>query len=100
VDGFGGMRDYGRTLSFAPRLPPQLTRLSFGLLYRGRRLHVDVRSQEAQYELVDGKQLEILHHGQKVAVSVSSPQTLPLPPLPQRPAPQPPPGRPPALRHG
>jgi alpha,alpha-trehalose phosphorylase len=100
VAGFGGLRDYGRTLSFAPRLPPQLTRLSFGLLYRGRRLHVDLRSQEAHYELQDGQPLEILHHGQTVTVSVSSPQTLPFPPLPQRPAPQPPPGRSPALRHG
>jgi alpha,alpha-trehalose phosphorylase len=35
VAGFGGMRDYGETLSFAPWLPARLTRLSFGLLYRG-----------------------------------------------------------------
>ena len=41
VAGFGGMRDYGETLSFAPWLPPRLTRISFGLLYRGRRLRVE-----------------------------------------------------------
>jgi alpha,alpha-trehalose phosphorylase len=100
VAGFGGMRDYGATLSFAPRLPTRLTRLSFGLLYRGRRLRVDVRNHEAQYELLDGKPLEILHHGERVTVTVGSPQTRPLPPVPQRPAPQPPPGRPPVLGHG
>jgi len=48
VAGFGGMRDHGKTLSFAPRLPSRLTRLSFGLLYRGRRLHVDVVGDAAQ----------------------------------------------------
>ena len=35
VAGFGGMRDHGETLAFAPRLPSRLTRLRFGLLYRG-----------------------------------------------------------------
>ena len=38
VAGFGGMRDYGETLAFAPRLPSRLSRLRFGLVYRGRRL--------------------------------------------------------------
>jgi alpha,alpha-trehalose phosphorylase len=100
VAGFGGMRDYARTLSFAPRLPSQLTQLSFGLIYRGRLLRVNIGSREAQYELVDGKPLEILHHGENVTLTVSSPQTRPLPPAPQRPAPQPPPGRSPARGHG
>src|SRR5262249_52438491 len=36
VGGFGGMRAHGETLAFAPRLPSRLTRLRFGLLYRGR----------------------------------------------------------------
>src|SRR3954463_14215532 len=34
VAGFGGMRAHGDTLSFTPRLPGVLTRLSFGLLHR------------------------------------------------------------------
>jgi alpha,alpha-trehalose phosphorylase len=100
VAGFGGMRDYGKALSFAPRLPSQLTGLSFGLIYRGRPLRVNIRSREAQYELLDGKPLEILHHGENVTVTVGSPQTRPLPPLPQRPAPQPPPGRSPSRGQG
>ena len=32
VAGFGGMRDHGGRLSFAPRLPPALSRLAFGCL--------------------------------------------------------------------
>ena len=31
VAGFGGLRDYDHTLSFAPRLPSRLMRLRFGL---------------------------------------------------------------------
>jgi alpha,alpha-trehalose phosphorylase len=100
VAGFGGMRDYGKTLSFAPRLPSRLTRLSFGLLYRGRRLRVDIAGDAAQYELLDGKPLEILHHGESVTVTADSPQARPLPPIPQRPAPHQPPGRSPNLGHG
>ena len=37
VAGFGGMRDHGDMLAFARACPRQLTRLSFRLLYRGRR---------------------------------------------------------------
>jgi alpha,alpha-trehalose phosphorylase len=100
VAGFGGMRDYGETLSFEPRLPSRLTRLGFGLLYRGRRLRVDVRSHDAQYELLDGKPLEILHYGESMTVTADSPQSRPLPPIPPRTAPEPPPGRSPALGLG
>ena len=46
VAGFGGMRDHGDTLHFSPRLPAQLSRLSFRLLYRGRRLCVTVRDAD------------------------------------------------------
>ena len=35
--GFGGLRDHGGTLSFAPRLPQALTRLAFNL--RCRKTH-------------------------------------------------------------
>ncbi len=100
VAGFGGMRDHGKTLSFAPRLPSRLTRLSFGLLYRGRRLRVDIAGDAAQNELLDGKPLEILHHGESVTVTADSPQARPLPPIPQRPAPHQPPGRSPNLGQG
>ncbi len=94
------MRDYGKALSFAPRLPSQLTGLSFGLIYRGRPLRVNIHSRDAQYELLDGEPLEILHHGENVKVTVGSPQTRPLPPGPQRPPPQPPPGRSPSRGQG
>jgi alpha,alpha-trehalose phosphorylase len=93
VAGFSGMRDYMETLSFAPQLPSRIGRLSFGLLYRGRRLRVDVRPDRAHYELLDGEPIEILHHGERLTVTASSPQSRPVPVAPQRPAPPPPRGR-------
>ena len=42
VAGFGGLRDHGEVLSFVPMLPAALRRLSFGLMYRQRRLRVDL----------------------------------------------------------
>src|SRR5690606_13182944 len=62
VAGFGGMRDYYKVLTFAPRLPASLTGLTFRLVYRGRRLRVDIGPGEARYELTAGEPLELVHH--------------------------------------
>ena len=93
VAGFGGLRDHGDTLSFAPRLPAQLTRLRFRLRYRGRRLCIDIGSDGVRYELLEGEPLDILHHGEPLTIRAGTPQALELPP-PPTPAPvQPPWGR-------
>ena len=42
VAGFGGMRDYFGELTFAPRLPPELTRLVFRMCFSSSRLSVEV----------------------------------------------------------
>ncbi len=63
VAGFGGLRDHGDTLAFAPRLPHALTRVCFRLLYRGRRLRVELGPEQVQYELTDGAPLQLVHHG-------------------------------------
>ena len=48
VQGFGGMRYRpGQPTSFAPRLPPALTRLTFTVMLRGRHLRVEVRGRPA-----------------------------------------------------
>ena len=99
VAGFGGMRDYGETLAFAPRLPPRLNRLAFGLVYRGRRLRVEVRQEGARYELLEGDALEIVHDGEALTVAREAPQTRPLAPLPSRGKVAQPPGRSPPRYH-
>lgn len=97
VAGFGGMRDHGDVLSFAPRLPARLTRLSFRLIYRGRRLRVTVTRREARYELIDGEPIELVHHGAPLTVTFGKVQKRALPPPPKRIAPHQPPGRSPPL---
>jgi alpha,alpha-trehalose phosphorylase len=100
VAGFGGMRDFDHQLSFAPQLASRLTRLRFGLRYRGRRLRVAVGTEEACYELLEGDPLEIIHHGEKLKLIAGEHQTRPLPPITQREPPPSPPGREPPRRHG
>ena len=98
VNGFGGLRDYEGRLSFAPRLPPSLTRLAFRVAWRGRRLKVEVRDHEASYELIDGEALEVTHHGDKVRVQPGRKTRVKVPPAPVRPEPRQPPGRAPRRR--
>jgi alpha,alpha-trehalose phosphorylase len=98
VAGFGGMRDYGDTLIFAPRLPSRLTRLGFGVLFRGRRLRVEVHADHATYELLDGEPVELIHHGERVTVTPDEPLNHPIPSAPKRPEPHSPRGREPGLK--
>ncbi len=99
VAGFGGMRDHDGELSFKPRLPSQLTRVGFGLLFRGRRLRVSVGPDSATYSLVSGAELSVAHHGEELALAVGRPQTRPIPPAPSGlAAPTQPDGRAPARR--
>jgi alpha,alpha-trehalose phosphorylase len=98
VAGFGGMRDHGGVLTFAPRLPARLERLAFRLLFRGRRLRVDVTKENATYVLVEGEPLEISHHGQLLAVTTGEPVTCAVSPAPVRPPPAQPTSREPARR--
>jgi alpha,alpha-trehalose phosphorylase len=97
VAGFGGMRDHGDTLHFAPRLPSQIARLSFRMIYRGRRLCVSVGRANVVYELLEGDALELHHHGRRFELRPDAKQKLDIPPAPQRTRPVQPPGREPPL---
>jgi alpha,alpha-trehalose phosphorylase len=97
VAGFGGMRDHGRVLSFAPRLTAPLTRLAFGLLYRGRRLRLEIGHESARYEVLSGEPLDVLHHGTPITLVEGEPQTYSYPQSQTPPQVEPPPGRSPRL---
>lgn len=99
VAGFGGMRDHGEKLSFAPGLPDPLTKIAFRLQYQGRRLRVEIARGEARYELVDGEPLSVLHHGESITLEAGKPLTIPSPDAPAVSPVGPPPGRE-AGRHG
>ncbi len=79
VAGLAGMRQRGDTLHFAPRLPAGLSRLAFTISQRRRRLVVEVSAAAATYTLLDGKSMQIVHHGRPVP---RDPVPQPIPPVP------------------
>jgi alpha,alpha-trehalose phosphorylase len=100
VAGLGGMRDHDGRLTFAPRLPEDLSRLAFRLCYRGRRLQVEVTHEQATYTVAGGEPLEIAHHGERFRVAPEEPVSLPIPAAPAHPRPPQPRGRAPRPREG
>ncbi|MDQ6811946.1 MAG: family 65 glycosyl hydrolase [Actinomycetota bacterium] len=98
VAGFGGMRDHDGALSFAPRLPPQLTRLAFGICFRERRLKVEITHEQASYSLTQGAPLQITHHGQTLDITIEQPASCEIPNIHAGEVPRQPPGRHPAPR--
>jgi alpha,alpha-trehalose phosphorylase len=98
VAGFGGMRDHDGKLSFAPRLPKQLTRLAFGICFHDQRLRVEVTQEEARYSLLEGPPLQIAHHDNTVTATNPDSVTCPIPEIIEGEAPTQPVGRSPAPR--
>ncbi len=99
VAGFGGLRHLtGDRLALSPRLPGALDRIAFRLRWRGRRLQVRISPTQAEYELLEGADLELSHHGETVTLTAGEPSTRPIPRLdPLEPVSQPP-GREPLVR--
>jgi alpha,alpha-trehalose phosphorylase len=98
VQGFGGMRIPASGLSFAPRVPDQLRRLTFKLVYRGSRIQVTVERESAMYLLLDGAPVQLTHHGATFMLTPGDPVVLPIPPAPSGPRPTQPHGREPFRR--
>ena len=59
VQGFAAMRSAGGKLSFAPFCPENWEGYSFTVLYRGRRLQVEVEREQVRIVLLQGAPLEI-----------------------------------------
>ena len=98
VMGFGGMRLDGSSLSFAPRLPDEITRLVFRLMFRDRGLRVEVTAKEAKYSLLNGSPLKVCHYGDEITLSEDKAIARTIPPIKAGPRPTQPPGRMPAPR--
>jgi alpha,alpha-trehalose phosphorylase len=92
VAGFGGMRDFGGELSFAPRLPAALTGLAFHLTWRDYQLRVEIALEQASYTVRSGPgELAFAHHGERVTLAAGETTKLQIPPLgPVTPPPRPP----------
>jgi alpha,alpha-trehalose phosphorylase len=98
VAGFGGMRWDGGTLAFSPRLPAGLSKLTFRLRYRGRRLCVTIGNRRVRYELLDGEPLPLRHHGDELLLG-RKPVEREVPKIEAGPPPHQPPGREPIMHH-
>jgi alpha,alpha-trehalose phosphorylase len=93
VAGFGGMRDYGGKLTFKPRLPEGLERLSFAIEVRGTLLRIEVLPGEATYRVERGDGIPLLHWDEVVDLTERDEVTLPIPAAPDLPQPSQPKGR-------
>ena len=98
VGGFGGLRLQHASLFFSPRLPAGIGRLAFRLVFRNRRLRVEVRATEATYELIAGDFLMVHHHGEEIPLTVDQPVSRPIPDMKAGPRPTQPVGRAPQPR--
>jgi alpha,alpha-trehalose phosphorylase len=99
VAGFGGMRHLeGNQLAFAPRLPSALSKITFRIRWRGRRLHVLISADQTEYRLLEGDELTIVHHGDTLTLTPDAPVTSPNPPAEPGEDVVQPPGREPLVR--
>ncbi|GAA1117339.1 MULTISPECIES: glycoside hydrolase family 65 protein [Kitasatospora] len=100
VAGFGGLRDRGGRLSFRPRLPSGLRRLSFALRVRDNLLRVEITHAATTYTLKRGESIQVQHDGEVLEVKAGSPLHRPttVAEVPPERCTQPP-GREPARRH-
>jgi alpha,alpha-trehalose phosphorylase len=98
VAGFGGFRDHGGKLTFAPRLPPGVQRLSFRIGVARGRLLVVVDSDGAAYTLLSGDELPIAHFGEELVVRAGVVVRRDVPSPPERERPRQPAGREPRRR--
>lgn len=69
VEGFGGMKVENNTLSFTPQIPSQWEAYSFKVNFRGQILQINVSSKETTFNLIEGRELEILVDGKPIIVT-------------------------------
>jgi alpha,alpha-trehalose phosphorylase len=80
VAGFGGMRHSPHELLFAPRLPPGITGLRFGMRLGSGVLRVEITASTATYRLSGGDTVRFRHHGgDETALDPGQSVTLDLP---------------------
>lgn len=91
VAGFGGMRDFGGKITFAPRLPGRLSYLSFRMVVRESKFVVAVDTTKATYRLLSGPAIELAHHGEKFILA-DAPVSKEIPEQRRREPPKSPPG--------
>jgi alpha,alpha-trehalose phosphorylase len=77
VPGLAGLRERGGSITFAPHLPAEITRLAITVYVRHSRLKLEITSPTTTYRVLDGQPLSLVHHGQALTVFIGSPVSLP-----------------------
>jgi alpha,alpha-trehalose phosphorylase len=76
VAGFGGLRDFGGTIDFHPRLPAEWGRLRFRVAVRGQLVEVDMTHGGTTYRLLEGPGLVVRHFGEELRLRPAAPVVL------------------------
>ncbi|MFP4508609.1 MAG: glycoside hydrolase family 65 protein [Spirochaetaceae bacterium] len=79
VFGFGGMRDWGGTIRFSPRLPKKWSRIGFRIRLGDGLLEVQVEREHVRYTLIEGETLVIYHEADEVRLTSGHEVQKPLP---------------------
>ena len=98
VHGLGGMRHHGESLGFSPRLPRNIRRLTFRVMFLGRLIRVRIEQRTATYSLVRGRPITFEHHGHAMRLAPGRSATRDIPHMKAPPEPTQPYGREPAHR--
>ena len=98
VQGLGGMRHHGDSLSFSPRLPPGIRRLTFRVGFLGRLIKVGFNHQRVTYSLLRGGPITFRHFDESVRLKPRTPVVRGIPEIEPQPEPKQPAGREPARR--
>ncbi|WP_354641758.1 glycoside hydrolase family 65 protein [Kitasatospora camelliae] len=100
VAGFGGLRDHHEHLTFRPRLPSGLQRLSFSMKVRSSLLRVEITHDTTTYTVPRGGPITVQHDGETLRIGAAGAVSRPTA-IVEVPADRcvQPPGREPARRH-
>ncbi len=70
VYGFAGMRDSGEFLSFSPRLPSGLDKVSFKINYSTCLLYVEITKDRVVFKLLEGRELSFYNYHNKIHLAL------------------------------
>jgi alpha,alpha-trehalose phosphorylase len=69
--GFGGMKVYNDNIYFEPKVPKAWKKYSFKILYKSRRIKVEVDKQYIKYSLEKGDPVNIYHFNKHILLQSS-----------------------------
>jgi alpha,alpha-trehalose phosphorylase len=79
VSGLAGMRSRGGGLCFSPKLPEGISRLAFGVVFRGRNLHVEAKPGTTNFRLDSGNALDVYYFDDLTTISPGESIDIPTP---------------------